>query len=134
MKQKLLNLGVIIASLLGYLEWGMDHKMFMFEMEAEIFGKLISDPGSVLHPLVLLPLFGQLLLIITLFQARPGKWLTYAGIGCIGLLLGFMFIIGIIGFQYKILLSTLPFIVVAFIAVRNLRNEKLGTPDSKIIG
>ncbi len=125
MKQKLLNLGVIVTSLLGYLEWGMQHKMFMFQMEAEIFGKLISDPGSVLHPLVLLPLFGQLLLIITLFQARPGKWLTYAGIACIGLLFVFMFVIGLLGFYYKILFSTLPFIVLAFIAIRNMRKEKL---------
>ena len=108
--------------------------MFMFQMEAEIFGKLISDPGSVLHPLVLLPLFGQLLLIITLFQARPGKWLTYAGISCIGLLLGFMFVVGLLGFYYKIYLSTLPFIILAIFAIRNIRKEKLETPDSKIIG
>ncbi len=134
MKQKLLNLGVIVTSLLGYLEWGMQQKMFMFQMEAEIFGKLISDPGSVLHPLVLLPLFGQLLLIITLFQARPGKWLTYAGISCIGLLLGFMFVVGLLGFYYKIYLSTLPFIILAIFAIRNIRKEKLETPDSKIIG
>lgn len=126
MKQKLLNLCVILTSLLGHLEWGKDNKMFLFQMEAEIFGKLFSDPGSVLHPFIVLPLFGQLLLIITLFQARPGKWLTYAGIGCIGLLLGFMFVIGIIGLEYKILLSTLPFIIVAFLAVRNLRKESFG--------
>lgn len=127
MKQKLLNLGVIVTSLMGYLAWGKDNNMFLFQMEAEIVEKLSSSPGSVLHPLIVLPLFGQLLLVITLFQARPGKWLTYAGIACLGLLLGFMFIIGIIGFQYKILLSTLPFLIVAFFAMRNLRNEKLGT-------
>lgn len=127
MKQKLLNLGVIITSLMGYLAWGKDNNMFLFQMEAEIVEKLSSSPGSVLHPLIVLPLFGQLLLVITLFQARPGKWLTYAGIACLGLLLGFMFIIGIIGFQYKIFLSTLPFLIVAFFAVRNLRSENLRT-------
>ena len=127
MKQKLLNLGVIVTSLMGYLAWGKDNNMFLFQMEAEIVEKLSSSPGSVLHPLIVLPLFGQLLLVITLFQARPGKWLTYAGIACLGLLLGFMFIIGIIGFQYKILLSTLPFLIVAFFAVRNLRSENLRT-------
>jgi hypothetical protein len=36
MKQKLLNLGLIITSLFGHLEWGKDHKMFLFQMEAEI--------------------------------------------------------------------------------------------------
>ncbi len=124
MKQKLLNVSLIITSLLGYLEWGMEHKMFLFQMEAEVFKKLISTPGSVLHPLVLLPLFGQVLLLSTLFQARPGKWLTYAGIGCIGLLLGFMFVIGLLGFYYKIYLSTLPFIILAIFAIKNLRRER----------
>lgn len=121
MKQKLLNLSVIVTSLLGYLEWGKDYKMFLFQMEAEIVDKLFSAPGAVLHPLILLPLFGQLLLVITLFQARPGKWLTYAGISCLGLLLGFMFIIGVVAFEYRILLSTLPFIIVAIFAVRNVK-------------
>lgn len=134
MKQKLLNLGVIITSLMGYLAWGKDNNMFLFQMEAEIVEKLSSSPGSVLHPLIVLPLFGQLLLVITLFQARPGKWLTYAGIACLGLLLGFMFVVGLLGFYYKIYLSTLPFIILAIFAVRNVREEKLGTPDSKIIG
>ncbi len=124
MKQKLLNVSLIITSLLGYFEWGMEHKMFLFQMEAEVFKKLISTPGSVLHPLVLLPLFGQVLLLSTLFQARPGKWLTYAGIGCIGLLLGFMFVIGLLGFYYKIYLSTLPFIILAIFAIKNLRRER----------
>ena len=124
MKQKLLNVSLIITSLLGYLEWGMEHKMFLFQMEAEVFKKLISTPGSVLHPFVLLPLFGQVLLLSTLFQARPGKWLTYAGIGCIGLLLGFMFVIGLLGFYYKIYLSTLPFIILAIFAIKNLRRER----------
>jgi len=123
MKQKLLNVSVIITSLLGYLEWGQDNKMFLFQMESEIFTKLISAPSSVLHPFILLPLFGQLLLVITLFQSRPGKWLTYAGIGCLSLLLGFMFIIGVIDFQYKILLSTLPFIIVAIFSMRNIRSQ-----------
>ncbi len=87
----------------------------------EIFSKLFTDPNSVAHPFTLLPLFGQLLLLVTLVQKQPNKALTYAGLGCIGLLLGFMFIIGLIGVNYKILLSTIPFLITAVLTIRHLR-------------
>jgi NAD/NADP transhydrogenase beta subunit len=121
--KRLLNLMLILTSLLGYLEWGVDNSAFLFQAEYEIFTKLFSDPISGLHPFVVLPLIGQLLLLITLFQKEPGKRITLIGIGCVGLLLGLMFIIGIIGPDIKILLSTLPFIVTATIVVLNFRKK-----------
>ena len=122
--KKLLNLLLVLTSLFGYLEWGVDNSTFLFQAEYDILTKLITDPNSVMHPFVVLPLLGQLLLLITLFQKEPGKRLTYVGIGCIGLLLGLMFIIGIIGPDIKILLSTVPFIVTATIVVLNFRKKK----------
>ena len=43
--------------------------------------------------------------------------LTYIGIGCVGILLGFMLLIGILGLSYKIILSTLPFVMLAIIRI-----------------
>lgn len=68
MKAKILNLLLILTSLIGYLEWGKDASVFFFQAEAQILSKLFTDTQSVLHPLILLPLAGQLLLLITLFQ------------------------------------------------------------------
>ena len=111
MKAKLLNIAVIISSLLAYLEWGSDQSMFLFQGEVEVLSKIISNPSSVLHPFIIIPMIGQLLLTITLFQKIPSHRLSYWGIAFIALLLLFVFIIGIIGFNYKILISTLPFLL-----------------------
>ena len=124
MNLRILNLCLILTSLIGYLEWGVDNHMFLFEVEFEILAKLFTDPLSILHPFVVLPLLGQLLLLITLFQKEPRKLITFIGMGCIGLLLGLMFIIGIIDLEIKILLSTIPFIVTAVLVVLSFRKKK----------
>lgn len=126
MKGKVLNLFLIISSLFGYLEWGKDNSAFLFQGEYELLKNMISDPRSAIHPFSLIPLLGQILLFITLFQDTPNRKLTYAGISCLGLLLVFMFFIGAISVNFKILISTLPFIVVAILTIisqRKAQNE-----------
>jgi hypothetical protein len=121
MKGKLINLLLILTSMAGFLEWGGGNRLFLFQAEAEVIAKFMHDPGSVIHPFILLPMAGQILLLITLFQKTPGKWITYCGLAGIGILLAFMFFVGLISLNYKIILSTLPFLVIAFIAIRYQR-------------
>lgn len=124
MNKKLLNAALILTSLVGYLEWGQDNSILLFQAEYDILLKLFIDPKSVLHPFTLLPLFGQILLAITLFQKEPGKKLTFFGIGGIGILFLLMFAIGIMSTNFKILVSTLPFLSVAFVTLRvHLKKE-----------
>lgn len=123
MKSKLLNLLLIITSLFGYLEWGGGNHSFLFQAEGEVLAKIFTDPASVLHPLTVLPMIGQLLLLITLFQKQPGKILTYAGLAGLGILLAFLLVVGILGSNIKVILSTLPFLVLAVIAIRHYRRR-----------
>jgi hypothetical protein len=125
MKSKILNILLICTSLLGYLEWSGNSHSFLFQAEGEIISKLFTDPISVLHPFTLLPMTGQLILIITLFQKRPSKLLTYIGIGGLGILLVFMFVIGIMTLNFKIILSTIPFIVVSALAIRHCNHKRI---------
>lgn len=120
---KVYPLLLLATSLAGYLEWGGGHHAFLFEAEAEILAKLFTAPRAVLHPFVLLPLGGQLLLLVTLLQKKPWKTGIYLGIGCIGLLFGLMLGIGLMGLNLKIAASTLPFGVVAGLAVRYYRKN-----------
>ena len=124
MNRKILNILLIITSLFGYLEWGGGNQTFLFEAEGEIIAKLFSDPGSVAHPFIVLPLIGQVILLITLLQKIPGKMLTYIGIGCLAMLFLFMFAIGLMSFNMKILSSTIPFLVVAVIAFRHYQKTR----------
>lgn len=124
MKSKVLNFLLIISSLLGYLEWGGNKYLFLFQAEGEILLKLFTDAASVLHPLIILPLIGQAILLVTLFQKTPSKILTYISIGGLGVLLVLMFVIGLLDLNFKIIASTIPFIVVAVLAVRHYRTIK----------
>lgn len=123
MKSKVFNFLLLLSSLLGFLEWGGGNQIFLFQAEAEILRKLFTAPMSVLHPFTVLPLIGQVLLLITLFQKQPSKRLTFISIGALSLLLGFMFLIGLISLNIKVLISTLPFLIVAFFAVRYYRSQ-----------
>ncbi len=122
-KSKILNLLVIISSLFGYLEWGQDNSTFLFQAEYQVLHGLFTNISSAAHPLTLIPLFGQLLLIFTLFQKEPGKVLSYIGIASLAVLLVFMFFIGIISFNFKVILSTLPFILFSILAIRHYRKK-----------
>jgi uncharacterized membrane protein len=100
--------------------------MFLIEGEIDILSKLFTDPRSVIHPLIILPLIGQLLLIYTLFQSRPGKVLIYIGVSCIGLLFLVILLTGILGKNLKITLSTIPFLISAILVIRyHIRNREL---------
>ena len=123
MKSKILNLVLILTSLIGYLEWG-DNQMFLAEMEVDVLSKLIKDPMSVLHPLTILPLIGQLFLLITLFQKTPSKILTYFGIGGIGVLFLIMLIVGIISKNIWISISVLPFLITAILTIMHHRKKQ----------
>lgn len=122
-KKKILNLLVVLTSLLGYLEWGPGNSAFLFQAEWEVLRRLFSEPLAVIHPFTLLPLLGQVLLFVTLFQQEASRPLTFIGIACLGVLLLLMVFIGAISLNYKIFLSTIPFIVTAVFAIREARKK-----------
>ncbi len=112
-----MNALLIVTSLFGYLEWGGGNSSFLLEAEFTVLKKLFTNPTSVVHPLVLCPLLGQVLLLITLFKKAPHRTLTYSGIACTGALLAFIFFIALIRLDFKILLSTLPFMTIAIATI-----------------
>ena len=119
--KKALNLSLVLASLVGYLEWGKTESTFLFQAEAAMLDKAFEHPESLLHPFAILPLLGQAALVATLFQKEAGKRLTYFGIAGLGILLAFMFVVGLISLNPRILLSTLPFLTLAVVTVRRHR-------------
>jgi len=118
MHRKLLNLSLILTSLIGYLEWGKGQSAFLFQAEAQVLSMALSDPVAVIHPFTLMPVLGQIALGLTLFQRKAGKTLTYLGIAGLGVLLALMFVIGLISLNLKILSSTVPFLTLAAVTVR----------------
>ncbi|MCU0388560.1 MAG: hypothetical protein MUE71_08140 [Chitinophagaceae bacterium] len=103
---------------MGYLEWGKGKKAFLFQAELELFSKMPHEPLSVLHPFTVLPVLGQVLLLFSLFQKQPGKIVTYAGIGCISLLLLLIFAVGCMSLNLKIMASVIPFLTISYITIK----------------
>ena len=122
--KKLLNICLLITSLLGYMEWGGGNHAFLFQAEYDIVtgAKTLQQ---VLHPFIVIPVFGQLMLLITVFQKQPNKAMTIIGLGSLSLIMLFLFFIGILGFNYKMILCAVPFIVTAVFILRFNRRKRL---------
>ena len=121
MTPRLINVGLLITSLICYLEWGGGNSGFLFQMELELFQQ--DDLShSLTHVMVLAPLAGQAVLLFTLFQKIPGRRLTAMGVGLLSVLVLMIFLIGILSLNYRIFLSTLPFVtsIVLFIRKKSL--------------
>jgi hypothetical protein len=116
--KKIIAAGLLISSLFVYLEWGGGYHAFIIQGEWEMFSKALIDPMSALHPFVLLPLAGQIMLLYTLFQKEPGRRLTLMALGCLSILILFITFVGVISKNYKIVLSTLPFIAFGVATLR----------------
>lgn len=112
-KSKWLLIVLFLSTFFGRLEWGTDQQSFLGLIEWEIISKLWSDPVSVLHPFVILPLVGQLLLLIIILKSKSPYWLLVVAVSGLGLLYLLMFFIGIISLRWNILLSTIPFLYLA---------------------
>ncbi|HEU5289183.1 MAG TPA: hypothetical protein VFU05_00990 [Cyclobacteriaceae bacterium] len=110
MTPRLINIALLITSLTCYLEWGGGNSGFLFQMEFELFKKA-DLAHSLTHVMVLAPLTGQLILLSSVFKKTPGRRLTAIGIGLLSVLVLMIFLIGILGLNYKIFLSALPFII-----------------------
>jgi hypothetical protein len=116
--KRLLNICLFLLFLLGYLEWGKEHHAFIFQMESETFLKAKDDLKSILHPLILIPFCGQILLIITFFQKEVSRILSLAGLTCLSIFILLLFFVGLISINIKIVASTLPFIITAIFVLK----------------
>ncbi len=69
--KKLLNILLILTSLIGYLEWGKGNTAFLGYVEYELIFKGNRSTDSFLHPFVIVPLLGQVLLLFLSTYRKP---------------------------------------------------------------
>jgi hypothetical protein len=121
--KKLLNLFLLLAFLIGYLEWGTGTSAFIVQAEADIFMKAKANPIELLHPFVLIPLMGQLIMLYTLFQNIPTRALSLTGLACLSTVMLFLLFIGIITGNVRIIASTTPFLVIGILILMSNRRR-----------
>lgn len=109
---------LIISSFIGYMEWPGNNHGFLILMQYEIiFGKYF-DLKNFFHPVILLPLIGEILLIITLFQKKISKVLLFTGMACLSVIMIIIFVVGIASLNIKIFASSIPFFIISFIILK----------------
>lgn len=119
MNTRIANVLLLVSSLICYLEWGGGNSGFLFQTEYAVFIKRSSD--SFLHPFVLIPLIGQILLIASTLKKQPSKLLTLIGLSMIGLLVLMVLFVGLLSMNAKIVGSTIPFILISVFFIRSYR-------------
>jgi heme A synthase len=119
--QRIISIGLFLTVLICYLEWAGGNSGFLFQMEYGIF---LSDNNkdSFMHPLVFIPLFGQLLILISIFKPNPKLILT--GIILLSILVLMILLVGILSLNLKIILSTLSFIGISVFFIFNYKKYK----------
>lgn len=100
------------------MEWPGNNHGFLILMQYEIiFGKYF-DLKNFFHPVILLPLIGEILLIITLFQKKISKVLLFTGMACLSVIMIIIFVVGIASLNIKIFASSIPFFIITFIILK----------------
>jgi hypothetical protein len=91
--------------------WNGGQHGFLFQLEYELIARIKYNPETILHPFVLMPLCGQLIILYSLFQKIPGRVLTIVGLACLSLIMLMLLLIGTLALNSKIIISSLPFII-----------------------
>ena len=117
--RKLFNISLLLAFLLCYTEWGKGQSMFIGGAVVEL---LFRKPRleNILHPVILCGLTGLLLFLFCAFSNRSVKWINHLAVIACGLVVLLFLVVGLADKNWKIILSTLPYLAIAtFYFVRN---------------
>jgi hypothetical protein len=116
--KKYINIFLLLSFQLGYLEWGKNGHLFIFQAEWEIILKSRTSWMAALHPFIIVPLSGVIMILITLFQKKPGRTLSLVGLGCMSLIMLMLLVIGFMVPNFKMILSVIPFFIAGFLLLR----------------
>lgn len=117
--KRIWNILLLISFLFGYLEWGKNQHLFIYQAIAELYEKGKINPLSVLHPFIILPFVGMLLFLYTVFQKTPNRIITIIGAICMSSIMVMILIIGVLVPNFKMLGSVAPYFIIAFFVFKS---------------
>lgn len=115
-RRRWLNIALLFTSGLGYLEWA-DQRAVLFGVEGQLLSQMFDRGAALVHPAVVLPFFGQLLLISACITNPPKLWQTYVASMAIGMLHLMILYIGSLQGNFLMIASVLPFLTLSVLAV-----------------
>jgi hypothetical protein len=121
---KIKHVLLLLSSLFVYLEWGGEQSAFLFMTEAVVLKNLLTAPSENLHPMIVLPFIGQVLLLVNILKKEMSDGMAQWGLGLLSVLILFVTFIGIWTANIKIILSVIPFLVTATLLLREIHTSK----------
>ena len=119
--RKIINLLLFFAFQFCYMEWPPNNSMFVFQAEYEIFSKTESLISNIIHPIILLGLIAQIILLMGAFLPKFYKKLNTIGIIILGFLVLLFLLISILSTNIRMLLATLPYLLLCVFYFWNLK-------------
>jgi len=120
---RFINIGLLLAFSICYLEWGGGNSSFIFQAEYELFSSRDKLLSSLTHPLILGGLVGQILLLYSAFKKEPNRRLNSIGILMLSPVVVLAFLAGVLSLNFKMIAAALPFIVLAVIYFLKYRKQ-----------
>ena len=117
--KRIWNILLLVSFLFGYLEWGNNQHLFIFQAITELYEKGKVHPLSVLHPFILLPFIGMLLFLYTVFQKTPSRIISIIGAICMSTIMLMILLIAVLGPNFKMLGSVIPFFLIVFFVFKS---------------
>lgn len=108
----------VIAFFFCYLEWGSGQSAFLYEAALQVFSQRESAGDNFSHPLVLLPFAGLIILLYQAFQPVPNRRWVYIGLALPAILVLFILLVGVLSANWKVMVSTMPFLGAAVWAIK----------------
>ncbi|UGS19930.1 hypothetical protein [Flavobacterium cyclinae] len=119
--KRLINIGLLLTFQFCYLEWP-NNSSFVFEATYKVFSNTNQLLQNLTHPIILLGLLSQLLLVMAvIFKKFSLKWNLVGVYALTPIVLLFLFV-GLLSLNFKIILSTLPFLLFCFLFFKNKKS------------
>ncbi len=118
MATRLLNLALVPAFLIGYMEWGGGNSGFVYDAALAVF----TGPGSLwqnlVHPIIAAALIGLVLVALRIARPTSSRWIIRAAILVLAPMPLLIFGIGAASANWPMVVSALPFFALAVITWR----------------
>ena len=125
--KRLANIGILVSSLFGYMEWGKNQHSFLFEIEYELLFGQKNLLETITHPIVLASLSGQLLIVYAAINNNSSRKLNVLGMILLGLIILLILLAGILSANFKMILSAIPFLAFALLLIIAIKKERSKT-------
>lgn len=108
--RRYLNFLLFLSFQICYLEWPPHNSIFVFQAIFELFSKTENLVDNFTHPIILLGLITQLLLLLGALNPKMNKKINAIGILLLSLLVLLLLLISILSLNLKMFIATLPYL------------------------